>query len=1072
MRDLKSYGHRYWRSLEHRAMSHDDEADAWKEFQAGLSPEATKTSLLRKPKRPEELTSKEHASLSRRNFMGASAALAGAAATTGCIRKPVEKIIPYSTRPEDTIPGEPLYFASVVATGSTVQGLLVESQDGRPTKIEGNPRHSGSQGATDSFVQATVLELYDPDRTRAPLSGSGEEVTALEWAAVREQLGALMAAKAETAVGGKGLALVVDQSLSPAIRQQLSIFGARFPQAKVFSNDVTAPTNAIAAAELIGDEGARVYHSLVGTHVVFAADSDFLTTETDHVRLSKEWAKTRRVAKTTDFMSRLYVAEAALTNTGVMADHRVRAKSADIGGMLTALAKELAALGIEWPNGAESVLGALPAPKLSETQTTFIKAIAKDLADQGSKGKSAVLVGERQPAWVHAVGYLINAGLKNVGTSVRWSFDSDAIKAAPVAELSKALDGGIDTVVCLGVNPAYDGSGDLGLADKLAKVNTIHLGLYRNETGKIAKTHVPLSHYLEAWGDLRAADGNVSIQQPLIAPLHDTYSALEWLAFFASGKMYEGSKLLQDHYESLVTSATWSERSWRRWLHDGIVTGIPREPVLPQQTGWGKIPDAAKASAQAGGAMEINLYLSPQVLDGRHGNNAWLQELPHPTTKMTWDNAALVSKATADKLGVGNGDLVKVDGPSGSITIAAFVAPGHADDTVSIALGYGHDWGSVGKDVGVNAYPLRTVASPWFFGGSVSAAGGKHQLVTTQDHGTMKPHTLMGIEYPERPIALEATRKEWEKRPGFVEDVNLMETKRLHHLWEPPKFTGKQQWGMSVDMNTCTGCNACVVACQAENNIPVVGKEQVSHGREMHWMRIDRYFRGSEDEPTAVVQPMMCQHCEAAPCETVCPVAATVHSPEGLNDMAYNRCVGTRYCSNNCPYKVRRFNFFHYNLDVRPGWNDDDLDGSYLRQMQKNPDVTVRFRGVMEKCTYCVQRINQAKIAAHVAGKDKVADKAIVVACQQVCPTDAIAFGDIADPDSEVSRAKANSRDYQVLRDLNNTPRTSYLARIRNNNPALGEMTLIHEVGQVEEHGAGEHGGGHDDHGAEGKEAH
>ena len=1058
---------RYWRSLEHRALSHDDEADAWKEFQAGLSPK--KTAPLSEPIAPETLTKRERVRLSRRNFMGASAALAGAAATTGCIRKPVEKIVPFAKRPEDMIPGKPMYYASAYASGATVQGVLVESHDGRPTKIEGNPRHSGSQGATDVFAQASILEIYDPDRTRLPLTG-GDKPEAVDWNAARDQVGAALSAKAKA--GGKGLALVVDQTLSPTTRAQIELFKARFPQARVFVSDATAPSNAVAGAELVGDEGARVYHSLVGTHVVFAADSDFLTLETDHVRLAREWAKTRRVSKTTDFMSRLYVAEPSLSNTGVMADNRVRAKAAEIGDLLVALAKALDAAGAKWPQGAEGVVGQLPAPKLSEHHAAFIKAVAKDLGDAGNAGKTSVLVGERQPAWVHALGYLINAGLKNNGTSIRWTFDSDAAKAESVTELSKALGAGVDTVVCLGVNPAYDTPGELELADKLATATTFHFGLYRNQTAKLAKLHIPVSHWLEAWGDLRALDGNVSIQQPLIAPLHDTYSTLEWMGFFASGKMYEGIKLLQNHYAEL-TAETWSERSWRRWLHDGIVTGIPREPVVPQQSGWSKIPDTSKASAQAGGAIEINLHLSPKVLDGRFGNSGWMQECPHPITKLTWDNAALVSPGTAEKLGVKTGDNLKIDGGGGSLTLPAFVAPGQAEDTISITLGYGQDWGTVAGGVGFNAYALRTSSSPWFFGGSASAAGGKHELVTTQDHGTMKPHIHMGIEYPERPIALEATRKEWESRPGFVNDVNLMDEKDLKHLWDPPKLTGRQQWGMAVDMNTCTGCNACVIACQAENNIPVVGKKQVSMGREMHWMRLDRYFRGTEEEPTAVVQPMMCQHCEAAPCETVCPVAATVHSPEGLNEMAYNRCIGTRYCSNNCPYKVRRYNFFHYNLGLRPGWENDDTDGSYLQQMQKNPDVTVRFRGVMEKCTYCVQRINQAKIDAHVAGKDKVADGAIVTACQQVCPTGALVFGDVNDPDTAVSRAKANSREYQILKDLNNRPRTTYLARIRNPNSELGEMHLIHEVANqnLPDHG-GDHGGGGGGHAGQGEAGH
>jgi Fe-S-cluster-containing dehydrogenase component len=437
--------------------------------------------------------------------------------------------------------------------------------------------------------------------------------------------------------------------------------------------------------------------------------------------------------------------------------------------------------------------------------------------------------------------------------------------------------------------------------------------------------------------------------------------------------------------------------------------------------------------------MEIDFHVDPKVLDGRMAPNGWLQELPHPVTKLTWDNAAYLSNATATRLGVKNGQMLSLSVEGRTVEVPVWIAPGQADDTVSVTLGYGRKGSPVCEGAGFDVNPIRTAANPWFAAGSAAPGSGPDvKLASTQDYGSLKPPSMMGFDFDERPIVLEHTRAEFTADPNFVEAANLMPRTRLQHLWDPPKLTGKQQWGMSIDLNTCTGCNACVIACQAENNIPVVGKAQVLRAREMHWMRIDRYFRGDEDNPTAVVQPMACQHCEAAPCETVCPVAATSHSPDGLNDMTYNRCIGTRYCSNNCPYKVRRFNFLNFNLDVRPGamWTNDPR-GAWVAQLQKNPDVTVRFRGVMEKCTYCVQRINEAKIEAHVAGRDLVEDGRIVTACQQVCPTQAIVFGDIRDPDSKVSKAKRSPRDYQVLRDLNNHPRTSYLARIRNPHPDL-----------------------------------
>ncbi len=1015
MRDLKAYRHGYWRSVEDRAQSHDDEADSWREFPPGADA------------LPAE-------SLSRRRFfgvMGASAALAGATATTGCIRKPKENILPFAQRPEDMIPGKPLYYASAFAEGGAVMGVLVESQDGRPTKIEGNPRHPGSQGATSVFAQAAVLELYDPDRTRAPLHGE----TPTQWVEVKAAVGDLVESYA--AKKGKGLALVLPQVLSPTQRGLLAQLRERMPEAKLYVDDPTMPANAIAAAELVGGPGARAFNALADTEVVFAADADFLGGETDHVRLTREWAKTRRVQRTTDNMSRLYVVEPSLSSTGVMADHRLRVKSSQVGDLLIALAKALEGQGASWPATAQGVVAQLPAVSLDEPTTAFVNALAKDLASR-EDGKSAVLVGERQPVWVHVLGTLINAGLKSNGTSQRWLFDRESIGLTPVAQLAAATD--VQAVLCMGVNPAYDTPTALGLSAKLAGLTTIHFGLYRDETAQIAQWHIPVSHWLEAWGDLQGPDGTVVLQQPLIAPLHDTWSTTEWLGLIATGSMLDGYSRVKYGYAERV-GPSFSDKTWRRWVHDGVVSGIPRESGLPALNWTALTTEAAQGRRPIDG-VEVDIHLSPKVADGRLANSGWMQELPHPITKLTWDNAAYLSTATAASLGVGMGDLLTVTVEGQSITVPAFVAPGQAEGTVSVQLGYGRKFGQVATDVGVDAYGLLAAADKggmrWFAEGTVAVAGGNHELVTTQDFGRLKPPTHQGFDYPERPIVIEATRQEWAQTPDFVEAANLMKPDRLHHLWDPPPLTGKQQWGMSIDLNTCVGCNSCVVACQAENNIPVVGKKQVSNGREMHWMRIDRYFRGDEDNPTAVVQPMACQHCEAAPCETVCPVAATVHSPEGLNEMAYNRCIGTRYCSNNCPYKVRRYNFFNYNTELRPGtfWTDDP-DGARLQQLQKNPDVTIRFRGVMEKCTYCVQRINEAKIEAHVAGRDKVADGGIVTACQQSCPAGAIVFGDIADPDSAVSQVKANSRDYQVLRDLNNGPRTTYLARIRNPNPEL-----------------------------------
>jgi molybdopterin-containing oxidoreductase family iron-sulfur binding subunit len=1092
----KFYSQSYWRSLAQREQTYDEAADGWREFEPFVS-EAEATPARRRlpvagaaaPKHdenPEEVGIEDLVpadGVSRRRFfsvVGASAAFAG---VTGCVRKPKETILAFGERPEDLIPGRPLFYASAIARGATVEGVVVESQDGRPTKIEGNPKHSGSQGATSVWTQASVLDLYDPERTRVPTTNAGEQSTPSDTASARAALETLLADAEKN--GGAGLGVVTRYVSSPTVRDQLAKLTQRFPKARVFVSDPLVPWSAFAAAELVGGKGARYYHHLEKTAVVFAADSDFLVNETDSVRLAREWAKTRRVGVPTDFMSRLYVVEPHLTSTGVMADQRRRIKAAAVGDVMIALVTELQkSPDFKLPPGV--ALDALGTASLDAETQAFVVALAKDLLLKENRGKSAILVGARQPAWVHVLGLLVDIGLGNqklgagaakpdpaaeptapAGSgALRWRTDGRVVAAEDVAALAKGLaDGSLTTVLCFDANPVYEAPGDLGLAKSWARAKSMHFGMFFDETAKASQWHVPTSHFLEAWGDLEAIDGTTSVQQPLIDPLFETYSTTELLGFVATGKMIDGFSLLKAFWAA-EAGAQFSERIWRQWVHDGVVSGIPREPGLPNQVGWTEALATVGARSKASDGIEIDFHVDPKVLDGRVANNGWLQEVPHPVTKLTWDNAAYMSKATADRLGLANGKMATLTVDGRSVAVPVWIAPGQADDTVSVSIGYGRTGTPVAEGAGVDVNPLRSSKSPWFAAGTVAVAGGAdYDLASTQDYGSLKPPTLLeGFEFAnfaERPIVLEATRAEYKADSNFVDKAYLMKPARLQHLWDPPKLTGKQQWGMTIDLNTCTGCNACVVACQAENNIPVVGKKQVLRGREMHWMRIDRYFRGSEDNPTAVVQPMACQHCEAAPCETVCPVAATSHSPDGLNDMTYNRCIGTRYCSNNCPYKVRRFNFLAFNLDVRPGamWTND-ATGAWLAQLQKNPDVTVRFRGVMEKCTYCVQRINEAKIEAHVAGRDLVEDGRILTACQQVCPTEAIVFGDIRDPDSKVSKGKRLMRNYEVLRDLNNHPRTSYLARIRNPHPDLAPPPEPAKAGATASGSAAEAGHG------------
>ena len=1004
MTNLKNYGSTYWRSLEALEGEATAESFAQREFQEGAS----------------EL---ELDGVSRRRFvgiLGASAALAGVTSTTGCVRKPEENIMPFAQRPEDLVPGEPVFYASAVALGGAVQGILVESQDGRPTKIEGNPKHSGSQGATDVFVQASILDLYDPERSTTAFQGDAQA----SWDQARQALEAMM--DEVQAKQGAGLALVLDSVVSPTLRGQLQALQSRLPQVRLFVDDVGAPANAQAAAAMVAGQGTGVRYSLEGAGVILAADCDFLGVEGESTRLSREWSRGRRVIQPGDAMSRMYVVEPHLTGTGTMADHRRALRGADVGPLLVALARTLFEKhGVRPPSGAQGVVDGLPQRKFDAETQRFIEVLAKDLA--ANRGSSVVMTGHRQPAWVHGVGYLINAALDNVGRGLQWSAPADGLAFGPLGALAQALqDGSVDKVICLGTNPVYDAPAALGLKDALAKATLVHAGLYRDETGKVAAWHLPVSHYLEAWGDLEASDGTISIVQPLIAPLHHTHSILEMVAFLATGNWVDGYSVVKGHWMTTL-AGRFSDRTWQRWLHDGLVTGVPRSGELPATSGWSKLGPAAAQEAEALGAegIEIDFHLDPKVYDGRFANNAWMQELPHPITKLVWDNAAYLNPRTAERLGVENGQMLSITVDGRSASVPAWIAPGQADDTISLTLGYGR-LGAAATGAGFDVNPLRPSEDRWIATGQVQAGGEHYRLVSTQDHGTMTPPDRAWFSFPERPIAQEATLSEFTDNPDFVHEKNLMPKNRLTHLWDPPELTGAQQWGMTVDLGTCTGCNACVTACQAENNIPVVGKEQVGNGREMHWMRIDRYYRGDIHEPTAIVQPMLCQHCEAAPCETVCPVNATSHSPEGLNDMAYNRCIGTRYCSNNCPYKVRRFNFFNYNLEIDP-----------LLKMQKNPDVTVRFRGVMEKCTYCVQRIQVAKIDAHVAGKEVVADGVIQTACQQVCPTEAIVFGDVADPNSRVSQLKRQKRNYAVLSDLNTHPRTTYLARILNPHPEL-----------------------------------
>lgn len=982
--------------------------------------------------------------LSRRGFLGWSGAtVAGASALlSGCIRKAEEHILPYTKRPEDFIPGTPAYFATAASIGGSVVGLLVESQDGRPTKIDGNPRHPASGKGSTAWAQAEIMELYDSERSKTPMKGAAEASWA-DWDQfAKVHFGGMRS------TGGKGLALLLSETSSPSLLRVLGDLRRSFPQASIYVDDPSHRANTLAGLDAVGLKGLQPVHDLTRAKVILSLDSDFLGVDGDRVANSAAFAEGRRVADPSGGMSRLYAVEAGFSITGMMADNRLRLASSQVRNFLIALGKAVFAAGAPVPAGADSVVSALRPTQLDPTSEKWVATVAADLV--ANKGAGALLVGERQPASVHALAHLINVALGNVGSTVAFAPRHGVSGAGDINALAAALSGGsVSTLVVLGGDPVSRAPGALGFGDLLGKAATsVHVGLRNDATGKKATWHLPASHFLEAWGDHRSTDGTLAVQQPLIEPLYGTRSALETLSGIAGGS----TKGLE------IVRATWSDTSdagWRKALHEGVVAGstatlitpgsgaapAPAEgdavedgaapaPASPNAWSWADTSAIlGKAHGGTGSVYEVNWVLDYTIFDGRYANNPWLQELADPMTKVAWDNVAQLSPKTASSLNIQYGEFLNLELDGRSLDIPVVITPGVAENTVILPLGYGQ--ASLGQyaaeGAGFDANALRGAEYPHFQLGVGLSKGPnrEYELATTQNHHRMDP----GFGYGARPLVRENTLAEFKEDPGFVEGFELLPKDKLKSLWEQPNVTTGQQWGKSIDLNLCTGCSACTIACQAENNISVVGKERVAYGREMSWIRIDRYFTGDPEDPEAVVQPIACAHCETAPCEGVCPVAATTHSPEGLNDIAYNRCIGTRYCANNCPFKVRRYNFFAYA-------KDEDAKNPNLA-LQRNPDVTVRFRGVVEKCSYCVQRINAAKIEAKRSGDGKVPDGAVVPACAQACPTDAIVFGDQNDPTTMVSKEKANPRNYALLAELNIHPRTTFLARLRNPNPEL-----------------------------------
>jgi MoCo/4Fe-4S cofactor protein with predicted Tat translocation signal len=1041
----------------------------------------------------------------RRDFlklMGASLALAGVG---GCTRQPPESIVPYVRQPEDIVPGRPLFFASSIPISGVAQPVLVESHMGRPTKIEGNPEHPASLGATDSLTQAAVLGLYDPDRAQVIRYRGEVQSSGLFQSAIQTAL------SAQKATGGGGLRFLTGPITSPSLAELMATILQDFPAARWHRYDPVSRPAGIAGAP------SAIYH-FDKADVIVSLDADFLTCGPASVRYTRDFADRRRISEEQKSMNRLYAVESTPSLTGVKADHRLPMRAAEIEEFARRL--------------AGAVGGSAPAAAGGSVPDTdkWIAAVAKDL--RAHQGRSVVVAGDYQPPAVHELARTMNQALGNVGATV--TYGSPLEPTAPeqgtsLADLANAIDAGqVQLLVIMGVNPVFTAPADLKFGEKIGKVGlAIYHGLYSDETANLCHWHVAETHPLETWGDARAYDGTVTLTQPLIAPLYESRSAHELLSSFTSQPGRRTLDLVKDYWTrafqsgsdwkapALSGGATGFEAVWKRAVHDGFIRGTsfaeggpatpfkpaPKPPPPPAQTAQGAAASAAAVGATgaskdaiftpgvpgqtppaapsgvgvgqqpatnpaanpsaaipdtrlppppgtgaagapppqsqptttvprtpvpaAAGGLEIIFRPDPTVWDGRFANIGWLQELPKPLSKITWDTSAWIHPALADEHGLRDGDVIELRYRGATARMPVFRMAGQPRQSVTVFLGYGRTMaGRVGTATGgaeaFNAYLLRTSDAPWFGSGlEIAKTGERYLLATTQEH-----HLMEGRN-PVRVASLEHYLKE----PAIIHGMGHTPPKTLTLYPEQPY--SEYKWGMAIDLTSCTGCGTCTIACVAENNIPVVGKDQVAAGREMHWIRVDHYFEGELDDPRSfdnpgtVHQPVPCMQCENAPCEVVCPVAATTHSSEGLNDMVYNRCVGTRYCSNNCPYKVRRFNFLLYS-----DWTTPSLEPL------RNPDVSVRSRGVMEKCTYCVQRINQARIDAKREDR-RIRDGEIIPACAAACPAEAIVFGDLNDSNSQIAKLTAQERSYGVLEDLNTKPRTTYLAALRNPNPEL-----------------------------------
>ena len=1079
-------GRELWRSLEQLAETDEFRSFAEREFQKGAS----------------ELEGED-----RRQFlrvMGASLALAGLG-TAACRRLPETKIAPYAQRPEDRIPGVAVEYATNFELGGVATGVLAKSFDGRPINIEGNARHPGSEGACGSMALGTVLALYDPDRLRQ-LKHSGENA---DFATFEKWMQARCASHGD----GTGLAVMSGASSGPSMARMKARFKDKFPAATWTEWEAVNDDNAYQGTKQAFRMPYRVHPDFASAEIVVSLGSDFLCNEVNSKSNAANWVKLRNLQGKADdaTMSRVYQCESMLSVTGMSADERLSVRPSDMPAVAAMLMARLggskldvAAVEKRLRDSANRTYTDENGASVSLNDLDIFEKAASDLDDH--RGRCLVVAGADQPPAVHAAAALLNQELGNVGKTVRYTplEDRDTRTAAITSLTADLKSGAVKTLVLFDVDPVYNAPADLKFADAMSKVEeVVFVGTHGNLTSASENCTwvVPGSHYLESWGDARGFEGTIGIVQPLIYPLVDRSqggrSALELTAMMAGSDPVDGLKIVRETAQQRYGTSEFAfERRWRGALADGFES----DTAWPLQNARAVSADGVAAELKkvlpTGGADDIELVLhhDAKVFDGRFANVAWMQELPDPVSKLTWDNALMMGPALAQRLGIKSGDMVELTGAGTTVPVVAMVMPGSADNTCSLVVGYGQgaDSGRIADGAGFNAYPLRTSGAMNLVRKvSIAKGAGTYPLATTQDHGTI------GSLIPEVPeagiqerlpsLVRGASLDTYRKNPAFAQEVG-----HIAHslsLWEESNLDGaKFRWAMSINLATCTGCSSCVVACQAENNIPVVGKDQVLRGREMHWLRIDRYFKGgTASRPEQVVaQPVTCQQCENAPCEQVCPVAATVHDKDGLNVMVYNRCIGTRYCSNNCPYKVRRFNFFDYTrrdpIREQEGLFAVSTDyytrtgPSDWRRMQYNPDVTVRSRGVMEKCSFCSQRINAAKIkyknawaqqggAANKKQPDwHIPDGVIVTACEQACATGSIVFGDLNDPESRVAKLHADARTYDLLGELNTKPRLKYMAMVTNPAAPLAVYETGHGGHGHGDHGHGDHGHGDHDH--------